>query len=79
MLGFSNSQSVMLASAVRIAHSLGLHRLTRPKKGGSELECETLAETVQKELGRRLWEELATQDWFSVPFSETYCKQISFR
>lgn len=73
MLGFSNSQSVMLASAVRIAHSLGLHRLARPKKSGSELECDNFADTVQKELGRRLWEELATQDWFSVPFSETYC------
>jgi hypothetical protein len=29
---------------------------------------------VQKEIGRRLWQQLATQDWFSVPFSETYCK-----
>ena len=63
----------MLASAIRIAHSLGLHRLTRPKKAGNELERDTLAETVQKELGRRLWEQLATQDWFSVPFFETYC------
>jgi hypothetical protein len=72
-LGFSNSQSVMLASAVRIAHSLGIHRLPRFKRASNEVESEASTETIQKELQRRIWQQLAIQDWFSVPFSETYC------
>ncbi|PVH71544.1 hypothetical protein DL98DRAFT_503508, partial [Cadophora sp. DSE1049] len=70
---FSNSQSVLLASAVRIAQSLGLHRLGKSRRATNESQAEDVAEKAQKELGRRLWQQLATQDWFSVPFSETYC------
>lgn len=62
ILGHSNSQSVLLASAVRIAQSLGLHRLSEEARG-DEVELET---------GRRLWQQLCTQDWFSTSFSETY-------
>ncbi|KUJ19815.1 uncharacterized protein LY89DRAFT_731066 [Mollisia scopiformis] len=54
VLGFSNSQSVLLASAE-----------------ASSTE-RTTSDIVYKELGRRLWQQLAAQDWFSVPFSETY-------
>lgn len=71
---FSNSQSVLLASAVRVAHSLGLHRLARSRKSANEPDGDNLLESVQKEVGRRVWQQLATQDWFSVPFSETYCR-----
>jgi hypothetical protein len=74
MTRFSNSQSVFLASAVRVAQSLGLHRLGKSKRTSHEAENETKAEVVQRELGRSIWQQLATQDWFSVPFSETYCK-----
>ncbi|KAJ9157564.1 C6 zinc finger domain containing protein [Pleurostoma richardsiae] len=62
LLGFSNMQSVMLAAAVRIAQSLGLHRLGPGAPGG----------VVQKETGRRVWSQLCSQDWFSIPFSESY-------
>ncbi|EXJ79400.1 hypothetical protein A1O3_08902 [Capronia epimyces CBS 606.96] len=62
MLGHSNAQSVMLASAVRIAQGLGLHRLDDDAPG-SDIELET---------GRRVWQELCTQDWFSTAFSESY-------
>lgn len=62
LLGFSNSQSIHLAAAVRIAQSLGLHRL------GSE----TASGMVEKEVGRRVWCQLCSQDWFGVPFSESY-------
>ncbi|KIW10293.1 hypothetical protein PV08_11255 [Exophiala spinifera] len=62
MLGHSNTQSIMLASVVRIAQSLGLHRLDEDARGSdSELEA-----------GRRAWQELCTQDWFSTAFSESY-------
>ncbi|EXJ71428.1 uncharacterized protein A1O5_05236 [Cladophialophora psammophila CBS 110553] len=62
MLGHSNAQSVMLASAVRIAQSLGLHRLDGDAPGAA----------VELETGRRVWQELCTQDWFSTAFSESY-------
>ncbi|KAK0385802.1 hypothetical protein NLU13_6979 [Sarocladium strictum] len=62
VLGFSNSQSIQLAAAVRIAQSLGLHRLG-PDTAGSPLE---------KEIGRRVWCQLCSQDWFGIPFSESY-------
>jgi hypothetical protein len=65
MLGHSNSHSVMLATAVRIAQSLGLHLL------GSG-PYDTPNTVVRKEIGRRVWTELCIQDWFSIPFSESY-------
>jgi hypothetical protein len=65
ILGHSNSQSVMLAAAVRVAQSLGLHRLGEDARG-DEVDLET---------GRRVWEQLCTQDWFSTSFSETYSIQ----
>ncbi|TVY93627.1 putative transcription factor [Lachnellula willkommii] len=73
LLGFSNSQSVLLAAAVRIAQSLGLHRLGKPKSSAHENTNYDPAERVQQEIGRRVWQQLTIQDWFSVPFSETYC------
>jgi hypothetical protein len=66
MLGFSNGQSVMLASAVRIAQSLGLHRL------GEEKDNTLTTNLINREIGRRVWCQLCTQDWFSIPFSESY-------
>lgn len=66
MLGHSNSQSVLLASAVRIAQSMGLHRL------GNETDEDGSLDLVDREIGRRVWCQLCTQDWFSIPFTETY-------
>ena len=67
MLGFSNTQSIQLAAAVRIAQSLGLHRLGEDagRQGGR-------AAMVEAELGRRVWNQLCSQDWFGIPFSESY-------
>ncbi|KAK1570128.1 uncharacterized protein LY79DRAFT_527459 [Colletotrichum navitas] len=61
-LGHSNSQSIHLAAAVRIAQSLGLHRLKHDVGESS----------VEKETGRRVWCQLCSQDWFGIPFSESY-------
>ncbi|KNG47730.1 hypothetical protein TW65_05535 [Stemphylium lycopersici] len=67
-LGKSSSQSVLLASAGRIAQSLGLHRL------GPESEVATTSthQLRQREAGRRVFNQLCTQDWFQIPFSESY-------
>lgn len=62
MMGFSNSQAILLATAIRLSQSLGLHRLDSGASG-SIMELET---------GRRLWSQMCIQDWFSIPFSETY-------
>lgn len=65
-LGKSSSQSVLLASAGRIAQSLGLHRL------GTESEPVSIDQLRQREAGRRVFNQLCTQDWFQIPFSESY-------
>jgi hypothetical protein len=62
LLGFSNIHSVHLAAAIRIAQGLGLHRIAEESPGA----------VVDKECGRRLWSQLCCQDWFSIPFSDTY-------
>jgi hypothetical protein len=62
LLGYSNMQTIHLASAVRIAQCLGLHKLGKDASGG----------LIEKETGRRVWSQLCTQDWFGIPFSETY-------
>ncbi|KAL2847603.1 hypothetical protein BJX68DRAFT_239389 [Aspergillus pseudodeflectus] len=51
LLGFSNSLSVLIASAARIGQCLGLQR-TRAPAGA--------------------WRQLCIQDWFSIPFFESY-------
>jgi hypothetical protein len=68
ILGKSNSQSILLASAGRIAQSLGLHRL------GPESTTEAISKEQlrQREAGRRVFNQLCTQDWFQIPFSESY-------
>lgn len=71
VLGFSNSYSCLLAAAVKIAHSLGTHRLSGSKK---EADNESITDSLRKELGCRLWLQLVMQDWFPVPFSGTNCK-----
>ncbi|CAI6340530.1 unnamed protein product [Periconia digitata] len=62
LLGFSSSQSIHLAAAVRVAQSLGLHRLSLDATGNN----------IEKEIGRRVWTQLCSQDWFGIPFSESY-------
>ena len=75
MLGLANSQTVLLASANRIAQSLGLHRLGEEKvsitDSNSPLRVES-ARRLMRETGRRVWCQLCTQDWFSIPFSESF-------
>lgn len=65
MLGHSNGFSVLLASGVRIAQGLGLHQL------GEESDARA-TDVVGREIGRRIWCQLCIQDWFSIPFTESY-------
>ncbi|EED21407.1 conserved hypothetical protein [Talaromyces stipitatus ATCC 10500] len=72
VLGHSNSHSVMLATAIRISQSLGFHRLGNVKQDHP-------SNTITRETGRRVWTQLCVQDWFSIPFSESYyIRQLDF-
>jgi hypothetical protein len=62
LLGNSNMHAIHLASAVRIAQGLGLHRLADDTHG----------DIIEIETGRRIWTQLCNQDWFSTSFYETY-------
>lgn len=68
MLGLSNSQSVLLISAGRIAQSLGLHRLSSEAESAST----TVEQKRKRETARRVFIQLCIQDWFSIPFSDSY-------
>ena len=73
-LGKSSSQSILLASAGRIAQGLGLHRLG-PETAVTTTPIEQLRE---REAGRRVFNQLCTQDWFQIPFSESYALNPRF-
>jgi hypothetical protein len=77
IIGMSNSQSVLLASANRIAQSLGLHRLG-PEPELNDSATRSSASLIRRETGRRVWCQLCTQDWFSIPFSESYALNPRF-
>ncbi|TPX16787.1 uncharacterized protein E0L32_012377 [Thyridium curvatum] len=68
ILGHSNSQSILLAAAGRVAQSLGLHRLEADTSG----ETRPIDQLRKSEAGKRVFIQLCTQDWFSIPFSEIY-------
>jgi hypothetical protein len=72
ILGKSNSQSVLLSAAGRIAQNLGLHRLDANFAGGS------VEQRRRIEAGRRVFNQLCTQDWFQIPFSESYSLNPKF-
>jgi hypothetical protein len=74
ILGNSNSQSVLLATAGRLAQSLGLHRLESAPAG----EILSADQLRKSEVGKRVFTQLCTQDWFSIPFSETYALSPRF-
>ena len=81
ILGFSNTQSTLLGAAVKIAQGLGLQRLgaedeTSTVTGGSIASMPLQRDrTIKRETGRRIWQQLCIQDWFSIPFSEMYSIQ----
>ncbi|KAJ4348493.1 uncharacterized protein N0V89_009869 [Didymosphaeria variabile] len=72
VIGKSNSQAVLLASAGKIAQTLGLHRL------GSESTDLSIEQLRKREAGKRVLTQLCTQDWFQIPFSETYALSSSY-
>lgn len=70
LLGFSSKHSVLLATAIKLAQSLGMHQLGREK-------AEFGPAVVWRETCRRAWCQLATQDFFQIPFSDTNAVNLS--
>lgn len=79
-LGFSNTHTTLLGSAIKIAQGLGMHRLEREPEENvlSDIpvtDTNKRDHILRREIGRRLWQQICTQDWFSIPFSEMYLIQ----
>jgi hypothetical protein len=78
ILGFSNEQFVLYGAAYRIAQSLGLQKLPvdvspngpdTPRADSSRSQKDLL---IKREVGRKVWIGLCTQDWFSIASSDMY-------
>jgi len=79
ILGFSNTQSTLLGAATKIAQGLGLQRLAAESDENSicpsDMSPAKRDKIFRLDIGRRVWAQLCTQDWFSIPFSEMYSIQ----
>jgi hypothetical protein len=62
----SDLNATLIGAAVRIAHCLGLHKISNQSRPVSYLE------KVEIETGKRVWAQLLIQDHFQIPFTDTY-------
>lgn len=77
-IGFSNRQFIIFGAAIRISQDLGLQRLALDPEldslnagdGGRSPSRRDIL--TRREVGRRIWTQMCTQDWFSIPSSEMY-------
>ena len=77
-IGFSDEQFVFCRAALKIAQNLGLQRLAQEPEldnfptinARTSLSREHLL--MRREVGRRMWARMCTQDWFSIPSSDMY-------
>ncbi|KAI9727440.1 MAG: hypothetical protein M1834_008384 [Cirrosporium novae-zelandiae] len=58
---------VLLSSATSIAQDMNLHRL-----GPNRFNLLPFEQVVNREIGKRIWCFLSTQDWFLIPFKNCY-------
>ncbi|KAJ8613215.1 hypothetical protein MRB53_037081 [Persea americana] len=65
LLGRSTKQSILIATGIRLAQTLNMHRI-KPETSTSHVVH------IDREVRRRVWCQLATQDFFSTPFSESH-------
>ena len=77
-IGSSNGQFINFGIALRIAQNLGLSRLMYDTELDSfNTENTDLSQArkdllIKREMGRRIWMQMCTQDWYSIPSSEMY-------
>ncbi|KAJ5419427.1 C6 transcription factor [Penicillium crustosum] len=73
--GESDLISTLMGSAIRIAQSLGIHRLGSDKTGSVVKSTErgkAKKQLTDREISKRVWWFLIRQDWLQIPFINTY-------
>lgn len=73
--GESDLISTLMACAIRIAQSLGIHRLGADKTEGTGRSVEPQRierDLIDREVSKRVWWFLIRQDWLQIPFLNTY-------
>jgi hypothetical protein len=73
-LGESDYISVLLSIAIRISHSLNIHRVGPDREntdpnGNSDGLATRL---IEREVKKRVWWFIIRQDWLQIPFQNTY-------
>ena len=71
-LGLSQLNATLISAAVRIAESLGLHKI-EDTTSSSSFNGNISSENIEKEVGKRVWCQMVIQDHFAIPFTDTYC------
>ncbi|EPE03043.1 c6 zinc finger domain containing protein [Ophiostoma piceae UAMH 11346] len=72
--------AILVGAAVRIAHCLGLHKIsdapetpaTKADTPASSVDTFDWHERVEIETGKRVWLQLVIQDHFQIPHTDTY-------
>ncbi|KIW15467.1 hypothetical protein PV08_05513 [Exophiala spinifera] len=69
--GLSQLNATLFSAAIRIAECLGVHKIQDGVSPNLTTE-EAWHETVEKEVGRRVWCQIIIQDYFAIPFTDSY-------
>jgi hypothetical protein len=68
----SELNATLVGAAIRPAHCLGLHKIVNDDDMRAIITLEDWYTTVETEVGRRCWLQLIIQDYFQIPFTQTY-------
>lgn len=67
VFGLSDLLTTLVSASIRVAQCLGLHKIPNEKVG------ESWDETLDREVGRRIWWKLVEMDYHSTPYTGSYC------
>lgn len=70
-LGLSQLNATLLGAALRIAECLGVHKIQDTISYALTPE-DAWSETIDMETGRRVWCQMVIQDYFAIPFTDSY-------
>ncbi|KAH8651225.1 hypothetical protein BX600DRAFT_441662 [Xylariales sp. PMI_506] len=70
-LGYSQLNATLFNAAVRIAESLGMHRIRKTEIPAPKTKAEW-QERAEMEVGKRIWCQMTIQDYFAIYFTDSY-------
>ncbi|KAK1672747.1 hypothetical protein BDP55DRAFT_695962 [Colletotrichum godetiae] len=70
-LGLSQLNATFFSAAIRMAECLGIHKITIDSPDLQAVD-EIWDDTLQREVGRRVWLQMVIQDHFAIPFTDSY-------